>query len=959
MKLRQSSVLLLFFAFPAMAACPEDRIGAAFESSVGLCIFVGNAQTFADCYIKNRESQSNAIWHCLLPDADSVQNLRKELSQAKVNNVLAETFNSKHLPHIDNLANLVVIENPRSLASGEAMRVVQPGGSVFHCDRRDPVVKPSQGGADEWSHQWHGTDGGLTTEQTLGVPTGVQWLAGPLFAMAGRKSSTQSLVTSNGVNFYVTQNVLENVGRPVEKMEQYLVARDSYNGLQRWQIPWTGPYVSGKGETNPRLIATPDMLYAVQEDQAVVGIHPRTGERLTQFNVDGKIEKLLFSDSILYIQTQQSVSAADQALEKELWRFESKNLSGLTCSQGSIFLLSAGRSDDGRFRHDLICLNAKNGKLRYRCNTQPNVQAASVRVNFVNDGIVALQSHGFLHVFSAESGEYLWSKSTQARPGKDYVDERYVGHFYRRGLVWMLTQNSPRESTGQNLWLALDPRTGEVRRELETSGDWPRTATPAKMGCQVLIASDRYVLVPRQSTYIDLNTGEKHSFKFTRGGCGLGFVPANGLLYSHPHACGCFSEAIRGFMGMHSHNTRFNEVDPSDRLITYAVSSPPTSADVPVGWSTHRATSRRGGYLDVAIPGDLTISWQYSVGQLGAESSDAWQLRCGSPITSATEADGTVIVADVNQGRVLAIETDSGKLIWDHYAAGRIDSPPTLTGSSCLFGSHDGHVYCLNRKTGERIWKYRAAPKDQRIVAFGGIESSWPVTGSVLVQNGIAFVAAGRGPDADGGIHVTALDASSGKSLWTQLVQDDNFWGLSDYLIGGEQSVFLSNRSFSVKDGRQFDTTLQTSEHLRGGKVGLLEASWTRHDLANRKDIQTWTARGVSGQLLAFGPHAVASWNAENAELSLNAKEQFTYSLQGNEQITAMAMGNNYLVVAGSKDRSQPTKGGFLRSINIGTGQIDDDLDLPVEPIFDGLSLTERGILVSLIDGKLVFLEGK
>ena len=75
------------------------------------------------------------------------------------------------------------------------------------------------------------------------------------------------------------------------------------------------------------------------------------------------------------------------------------------------------------------------------------------------------------------------------------------------------------------------------------------------MGCQALIASDRYIMIPRQATFVDFETGEKLSFKFTRGGCGLGFVPANGLVYSHPHACGCYSDALRGFMGMHSYPT--------------------------------------------------------------------------------------------------------------------------------------------------------------------------------------------------------------------------------------------------------------------------------------------------------------------------------------------------------------------------------------------------------------------
>lgn len=90
-----------------------------------------------------------------------------------------------------------------------------------------------------------------------------------------------------------------------------------------------------------------------------------------------------------------------------------------------------------------------------------------------------------------DTGEHLWSVTTEARPGKTYVDERYVGHFYQHGLVWLLAKNSPRTSDGQNVWRGLGPRTGQERRVLRTQGE-------------------------------------------------------------HPHACGCFSEVMRGFLAVHS-----------------------------------------------------------------------------------------------------------------------------------------------------------------------------------------------------------------------------------------------------------------------------------------------------------------------------------------------------------------------------------------------------------------------
>ena len=58
----------------------------------------------------------------------------------------------------------------------------------------------------------------------------------------------------------------------------------------------------------------------------------------------------------------------------------------------------------------------------------------------------------------------------------------------------------------------------------------------------------------------------------------------------------------------------------------------------------------------------------------------------------------------------------------------------------------------LRADDGRLVWRLRAAPHDERIVAYGQIESPWPVPGSVLVVDDAAYFAAGRQPLADGGI---------------------------------------------------------------------------------------------------------------------------------------------------------------------------------------------------------------
>jgi hypothetical protein len=53
-------------------------------------------------------------------------------------------------------------------------------------------------------------------------------------------------------------------------------------------------------------------------------------------------------------------------------------------------------------------------------------------------------------------------------------------------------------------------------------------------------------------------------------------------------------------------------------------------------------------------------------------------------------------------------------------------------------------------------------------VAYGQLESPWPVPGSVLVVDDVAYFAAGRQSLADGGILIFAVRPSTGKIVWVK-----------------------------------------------------------------------------------------------------------------------------------------------------------------------------------------------
>jgi hypothetical protein len=104
-----------------------------------------------------------------------------------------------------------------------------------------------------------------------------------------------------------------------------------------------------------------------------------------------------------------------------------------------------------------------------------------------------------------------------------------------------------------------------------------------------------------------------------------------------------------------------------------------------------------------------------------------------------------------------------------------VDTPPTLAGGLCLLGTRSGTVYALRAKDGQLAWRLRVAPEDERIVAFGQLESPWPAAGSVLVVGDTAYVAAGRHPLAYGGIRILALETATGAVKWVTPINGDSY----------------------------------------------------------------------------------------------------------------------------------------------------------------------------------------
>ena len=474
-------------------------------------------------------------------------------------------------------------------------------------------------------------------------------------------------------------------------------------------------------------------------------------------------------------------------------------------------------------------------------------------------------------------------------------------------------------------------------------------------------------------SFVEISSGKAAGYGGARGPCAVGILPANGLIYTHSHACKCYSHVIFGYQGLASQAAEKTKPDSENRFekgpaFNRVGKSQSTSNSPLDDWPCFRGDSRRSGSSSTDVPARLKALWTADFGpKITSLLSEDWRSNpiISGPLTGPVIAGGTLFVALQDRHRIAALDGQTGKKRWSFTAGGRIDSPPTIYKGRCLFGSRDGWVYCLRASDGTLAWRFRAAPRERWITAFGQLESAWPVAGSVLVQSGTLFFVAGRNSGTDGGISVYALEPETGKLLWEKR-RPQGFTGSDSVMVGDGKFVYLGKCQFEPKTGKSGVISKRTKNpptYLRAWPFGLLDYSWTRFPLALRKGMSTWSYGNViSGQLLAFNRTSAFGY-ARKSPTGIFAKGGASWSLEvkAPTQVEALALVGETLFAAGPLDAAKRNeKGGFLWLISTANGKKAAELKLDAPPVSEGMAAAGGRLYVSTQDGKLLcFGEGR
>ncbi len=698
---------------------------------------------------------------------------------------------------------------------------------------KDPArvrfIKPYPAAIDRWTHYLHGPDGNpVAADTVVGPPRHYQWIAGPDWLKSHETvSSITTMVTSGARLFYIEdQGPTSLAGQHDLPDKWFLVARDAFNGTFLWQVPirrwgwrewkksWFSPRPGGIPlNIQKKLVVDGNRVFVTLGYHAPVSvIDARTGQITDTYEHTNPTLEILHHEgtlmlSVLERDEQLTVVAVDAASGDELWR--TKKTYGGTEVDYYRWRAMRGRIEpsdidptlniatDGEAvalidGDSVVCLDYATGEQRWRTTfplEKADLTAGNIKTGgnlwtgtmIVTGGVVLHASPHKLAAFSAQTGDILWERP-KAYIGHLWFEWKDVFVIDRAVWTWAgeLERSKLRRGKGDSRHprtvLGYDLKTGAIRKKIDLGCMFK---THHHHRCYRNKATARYILASRRGTeYVDLAEGRHTVHNWVRGTCHMGMMPANGFQYVPPHPCSCYGdEKIKSLNALAP--LRPDEL-PKPNSTAAAVEKGPAygaAKDKPgdivadtEDWPTFRGDNLRTGSVKTAVSGT---------------PKRRWRTRVFGNISPPTAVGDAVYLADRDAFRVVCLDAADGSVRWTHMTGAGVDSPPTWYQGTVIFGSADGRVYCLDAADGTPVWTFEAAPARRLIAVEGRLESTWPVHGSVLVEDGTAYFACGRSSQLDGGITLYALDAATGA------VRERNLLAGPDYRTGPDGNVVI------------------------------------------------------------------------------------------------------------------------------------------------------------------------
>lgn len=1046
------AALLAMVCFAETARAAEETLASVILDMTG---FTGGLIVHVDSnggkLAAALKANDSTIVHGLDSDAADVASARKHLRAAGVYGAVSvELWEGPTLPYADRMVNLLVAGESVDLSRDEVLRVLCPGGqAVFLSDAAVPaaahdgekpaltkLTKPWPEELDEWTHFLHDPGNNAVARDTVvGPPGRVQWTAGPVWSKDHDVTpSVCALVSGKGRLFYIL-----NEG-PICTIDQRLpdrysvVARDAFNGVVLWKRPMTDWYSSRviwghiPVHSQRRLVTVGDRVCVTLGLQApVTALDAATGAVVREYAGTERTSEIVSSAGRLALATRKTHALDGLLASRDGNRFRK----GYTGPQEGGDELLVVREDTGEclwrsphrcmpltlavagdrllFAEDegVVCLDLDTGKHVWAA---PCAGARTLVVH--GNTVFAANAHPqkvTLTALDLPTGRQLWSREAGSLPNFLFFFAP-LDVFVARGLVWGMAEGLEwNNRPGSGHLLGLDPRTGEIRRRIPLTGAF---TTEHHVRCYKGKATTDYLLFNKRGIeFVGLDAESPpvpNSFQWVRGACRYGILPCNGLIYAPPHACACYPGAkVDGFLALAPHSpprTAPASTPSEPRLVkgsAYGRKSKVAANDAAPErgsqWPTYRGDSRRSGHTPGSVPANLAA---------------AWEVKLGTKLSSPVVAEGTVLAAAIDDYTLHARAARDGRSLWTHTVGARIDSPPTVYDGTAIFGCRDGWVYCVRLDDGQLAWRFHAAPHSRRVGAFGRLESPWPVHGSVLVKDRVAYFAAGRSSFLDGGIHVYGVDPTTGELRFhtplsgpdpraenSRVTASRMPGAVPDILTCDETGLYVRHVKLdwqlSTPPPEQFAWGIKGESHLLAGS-GFLDDTlfnrtvWRYGPRIDRSQMLAIDGTDVYGLRVYEG----ISWNCpvhqvgdghlifrqdvsrpvprpgprEKSRMNRIPTERYAWHTRVPLRVSAMLLAGSpaqRLFVAGVPDAVAPDdplafiegrRGAKLLVLDADSGEQIAETGLDAPPVWDGMAAAYGRLFLATTEGKLICL---
>jgi outer membrane protein assembly factor BamB len=953
------------------------------------------------------------------------------------------------LPYADNLVRLLLIDNERfeRLGEKEIMRVVCPGGVVMVDDRK--IVKPWPKEMDDWQQHYKGADNNAVAKDSLvGPPRYFRWIAEPAWSRSHvGLPSVNSMVSTGGRLFTIEDRA--SAENPQLPRKIFLICRDAFSGIELWRHRFPDWHASNvwvkltPTQLQRQLVAIGNKVYCTPGFNAPITVFDAScGEVQKTFEGTDMTQEFIYDDGILYViigdptdssayhrgkysmgsaslpdgvygpgsviaEPKSSLVAIDAESGRRLWEKHGETLKEYMGASLAVRAKSVVYATQGF----VVCLDKASGAEQWRTSRrQLKGRMIEPRGYKFALHLRAEAQRGTVNLIIADKGVYVADQNTvEAYALMDgapmwRADTRMSHHkapdlFFAAGLIWTYRTRG------------YDPLTGKLTRTLPQKMTGP-------MGhdrCYQNRITEKYYIntATGGSDFLALDGSGEFPHPWARSTCGIGHLPCNGLLYVGPPACSCINNvqlnhfnALASEPGLKAQDQAIPvQVTPRlERGIVFEkVANRESTAN------TQRSEARTAASDDwPTYRHDLTRSG-VTRAKVSSELAPLWKTKLSTRLSAPTIADGKVFVSDIDRHTVCALDSSTGIVHWEFTAGGRVDSPPTYYEGTLLFGCRDGWVYRVCAEDGALAWRFKALP-DRLITVSDQLESPWPVSGSILVKDDIAYFAAGRNSFFDGGIFMFGLNPKTGKVIHQHHQYgpygEDGFPvmkegdiskgplpGLellgaeSDILLGDSKHVYMRHQTFSSElkpvESRGLDTLhlipspgfIEDTPYQRSFWTLDTELRYDNHapkgpahgDILVRDGLRFYEVRG-------YTPGRHTKWDMRRGGYTLVAGEVTGFAkrkvagMDGNElwrvgfPLTgkAMVLAGDSLFVAGTpavfpeNDLAaayEGRMGGTLWAASAKDGSKLAEYKLDAAPVWDSLAAADGKLYICTVDG--------